>query len=149
MSKQIIKTRLILYDKGRILLLKRQKALGGTYTFVGGTVKKEEFAKASLVREAFEESGIILEEKDLQLAHVLHKIDGKSTRVILYFKSAKWKGEPESKEPHKFKKVGWHKIGSLPKNLSGTARHVLKMYRKGNSYSEYRKQPKPNDEKAE
>lgn len=149
MSKQIIKTRLILYDKGRILLLKRQKALGGTHTFIGGTVKKKEFAKASLIREAFEESGLVIEVKDLQLAHVLHKIDGKSTRVILYFKSAVWKGEPESKEPHKFKKVGWHKIGALPKSLSGTARHVLKMYRKGNLYSEFRKQSKSVDEKAE
>lgn len=149
MSKQIIKTRLILYDKGKILLLKRQKALGGNYTFVGGTVNREEFAKASLVREAMEEANIELNEKDLQLAHVLHKIDGKSTRVILYFKSAKWKGEPESKELHKFKSVAWHKIGALPKSLSGTARHVLKMYRKGNFYSEYRKQPKSTDEKAE
>jgi len=137
MSKKIsIKTRLILIDKGSILLIKQTKPNGGKFTFVGGRIEKEEFAKASLVRESMEEAGIKLEAKDLHLAHVLHKKDAQNMRIILYFKTEKWEGDPKNLEPLKFQKVKWHKLDSLPKTLSRTARHVLKMYRNGYMYSE-------------
>jgi len=137
MGKKIsIKTRLILIDKGNILLIKQTKPNGGKFTFVGGRVEKEEFAKASLVREATEEARIKINPKDLQLVHVLHKKDTQNMRIILYFKTEKWEGEPLNQEPEKFQKVKWHKLDSLPKTLSRTARHVLKMYRTGYLYSE-------------
>lgn len=137
MSKKIsIKTRLILIDKGSILLIKQTKPNGGKFTFVGGRIEKEEFAKASLVREAKEEAGIEIDAKNLQLAHVLHKKDSQNMRIILYFKTEKWEGDPQNLEPEKFKKVKWHKLDALPKGLSRTARHVLKMYRTGYMYSE-------------
>jgi len=137
MSRKIsIKTRLILIDKGNILLIKQTKPNGGKFTFIGGHIEKEEFAKASLIREACEEAGITIHPKELQLAHVLHKKDAQNTRIILYFKTENWDGDPKNLEPKKFEKVKWHKLDNLPKTLSRTARHVLKMYRNGYKYSE-------------
>lgn len=138
-QKILLKTRLILYDKGNILLLKQKQLNGGQYTFVGGTIESHEFAKQALVREAFEEAGIIVQSENLRLAHVLHKKDKSGPRIILYFKTAIWEGEPRNKEPQKFKEAAWFPLEELPKELSGTARHVLKMYRKGEMYSEYLK----------
>lgn len=135
----ILKARLILYNRGSILLLKQTNPHGGQYTFVGGNIEQSEFAKASLVREAQEEAGIVIKQEDLRLAHVLHKRDKAGQRIILYFKTAVWQGEPRTKEPHKFKEAAWFPLDALPKGLSGTARHVLKMYRKGEMYSEYLK----------
>lgn len=139
LDKITLKTRLILYHRGTIMLLKQTKPNGGRYTFVGGTIESSEFARQTLVREAFEEAGLVLQPEDLRLAHVLHKKDRNGTRIILYFKTIKWEGQLRNREPHKFKEAAWFPLENLPKNLSGTARHVLKMYRKGEMYSEFLK----------
>lgn len=141
-KKISIKTRLILYDKGKILLLKQTKPNGGKFTFVGGTIGKQEFAKDALVREAYEEAGILLKKEDLQLVHVLHKHMLDEQRIILYFKSANWGGEVRSREPFKFKEAQWFSLDNLPKNITGSIRQVLKMYRNGKLYSEQRKTKK-------
>jgi 8-oxo-dGTP diphosphatase len=138
-DKVVLKVRLILYNKGKILLLKQTKANGGNYTLVGGTVESMEYARESLIRESLEEAGIVLRPKDLQLAHVLHKKTAISQRITLYFKANRWEGALQSREPEKFTEVEWVSLERLPKNLTGTVGHVLKQYRKGVMYSEYRK----------
>ena len=140
MSKKIsIKTRLLLHDKNRILLIKQTAQNGGKYTLIGGRIERDEFAKATLVREAKEEMNIIIESKNLQLAHVLHKKDAENTRVILYFKAIVWGGTPQNLEPEKFKEVDLFNFEYLPKKLSRTAQYILKRYRNGYLYSEMEK----------
>jgi 8-oxo-dGTP diphosphatase len=135
-TKILLKARLIVEDQGKILLLKQTKGQGGKYTLVGGTVEDNEFAKKALIRESFEESGIVIEKQDIHLVHTLHKKKNNATRIVLYFKASKWEGELRLGEPNKFKKVAWHPIDSLPKSMSDTVRHVLKHYRRGSRYSE-------------
>ncbi len=131
-----LKARLILYDRGEILLLRQTKPNGGNYSLVGGTVESYETARISLIRESFEEAGVILEEKDLRLVHVLHKVKNDSHRMVLYFKAFRWSGELKAREKKKFKKVEWFALGELPPNLTSTVHHVLNQYRKGIFYSE-------------
>jgi 8-oxo-dGTP diphosphatase len=139
MTDTNLKVRLILYDKGSILLLRQKKNLGGNYTLVGGTIEKTEYAAEALIREAKEESGIELKAEDLQLVHVLHKrTNNNGHRITLYFKATKWEGKIKTGEPNKFKDVEWHSLENLPPNLSATVRHVLKEYREGHMYSEFR-----------
>ncbi len=134
-----LKVRLILYNKGSILLLQQKKALGGNYTLVGGTIEDTEYAVQSLIREAQEEAGIVLKPKDLQLVHVLHKrTNGNGHRITLYFKASQWEGKLRTGEPNKFKGVAWFTLDNLPLNLSDTVRHVLKEYREGRMYSEFK-----------
>ncbi|MCB0518398.1 MAG: NUDIX domain-containing protein [Lewinellaceae bacterium] len=140
MTDTNLKVRLILYNKGSILLLRQKKTLGGNYTLVGGTIENTEYALQSLIREAQEEAGIILKEKDLQLVHVLHKrTKGNGHRITLYFKASQWSGKLITGEPNKFKGVSWFLLENLPANLSETVRHVLKEYREGRMYSEFKK----------
>jgi len=132
-----LKVRLIIEDRGMILMLKQTSRNGGKYTLVGGTVEDREFAMKALKRESKEEAGIILDEEDLKLVYTLHKKKGEQHRIVMYFKASKWKGEPESREPKKFKKVSWFPLEHLPQNLSPTVKHVLKNYRKGGTFSEF------------
>jgi len=132
-----LKARLILYNRGKILLLKQQKKNGGNYSLVGGTIEKKETAKESLIRESLEEAGIILKIEHLQLAHVLHKQTKKGQRVTFYFKASRWEGNLRSREPEKFQGVEWCHLHKLPKNLTATVRHVLQQYRKGKIYSAF------------
>jgi ADP-ribose pyrophosphatase YjhB (NUDIX family) len=135
-KKILMKARLILYHKGKILLLKQTNPNGGNYTLVGGNVESNEYARQSLIRESFEEAGITLREKDLQLVHVLQKRTPNAQRIVLYFKAYKWDGQLQARETHKFKEAEWFGLDALPRNLTSTIRHVLNEYRKGNLYSE-------------
>ncbi len=139
MSDTNLKVRLILYNKGSILLLRQKKSLGGNFTLVGGGIEATEYALEALIREAEEEAGIKLRPEDLQLVHVLHKrTKNKGHRITLYFKATKWNGEIKTGEPYKFKDVVWFSLDNLPDNLSETVRHILKEYRDGVMYSEFK-----------
>ncbi|MEL6656584.1 MAG: NUDIX domain-containing protein [Bacteroidota bacterium] len=137
--RTIVKARVILYDHGRILLLKQTKPNGGNYTLVGGTVEQEEFAMAALIRESQEEAGIILEEKDLKLVHVMHKRSETEHRIGLYFRASRWEGKLRAREKEKFKAAHWFDLDNLPKNMTATSQQVLRHYRKGVFYSEMTK----------
>ena len=134
-NKISIKARLILYNKGKILLLKQTKPNGGNYSLVGGTIEFEEYAKEALIRESFEEAGIILKAKDLTLVHVLQKNKKTGQRIILYFKAKKWNGDIRTREPHKFIDAIWFNLDNLPNNITPTVQQALRKYRKGILFS--------------
>lgn len=139
MADTNLKVRLILYNKGNILLLRQKKSLGGNYTLVGGTIEVTEYALEALIREAEEEAGLRLKAEDLQLVHVLHKRTKNSGhRITLYFKATKWDGKIVTGEPNKFKEAAWFSLENLPANLSDTVSHVLREYREGRMYSEFK-----------
>lgn len=133
------KVRLILYNQGRILLLKQTNRHGGNYTLVGGTIETNESATESIIRESKEEAGIILRKEDLELAHVLHKHRSTENRITLYFRATQYQGQLWSREPKKFKSVAWFDLEDLPENLSNTTRHVLSAYKEDKLYSEIKK----------
>ncbi len=137
--KVSLKARLILEDRGRILLLKQTKPNGGNYSLIGGTIESKEYAVETLIRESYEEAGIELTPADLTLVHVLHKRYKKAHRIVLYFRAHHYEGEPESKERKKFENVEWHPYDNLPPNLTTTVRRVLDAYSRGRLYSELEK----------
>jgi len=134
-----LKARLILIDGNRILLLRQTKPNGGNYSLVGGTVETFEFAKETLIRESYEEAGIVLDAAALELVHVLHKRASYQHRIVMYFKARYWAGEAASKELKKFSSAEWCDVNRLPHNLTPTVRQVLKAYRANQLYSEMEK----------
>lgn len=134
-QKISIKVRLLLYHQGKLLLLRQTKPNGGNYTLVGGGVEMGENAKSALIRESFEEAGIVLKENDLRLVHVLEKVTPEARRLVLYFKAYRWEGTLKARETKKFKEAEWFYLDHMPANITGTVRHVLEEYRHGNMYS--------------
>ncbi len=122
-----------------MLFLRQTRKNGGRFSLIGGNVEENEFAREALAREAQEEAGILVEPTDLQLIHVLHrhKLKKDETLLVLYFKAARFHGEPESLEPKKFKDVQWIPVHNLPKEVSKATRHVLENMRRGEIYSEF------------
>lgn len=131
-----VKARIILKNLGKVLFLLQTTKQGGKYTLVGGRVEKLEFAKAALIRECKEEVGIVLNQDDLELVHVLHKKNKLNNVITLYFETSTWAGLIENKERKKFKQVAWFSLDQLPKKTSPTTRHVLEQYKLGNKYSD-------------
>ncbi len=134
-----LKARLLLIDRGEVLLLKQTNINGGNYTLVGGPIEAKEFALQTLVRESKEEAGIVIEEKDLVLVHVLHKVTKAEHRINLYFKALYYTGNLRSRETKKFSDVVWFPINDLPPNITASARQVIGKYRQGILYSEQSK----------
>jgi ADP-ribose pyrophosphatase YjhB (NUDIX family) len=135
----IFAVRLILEDRGNMLFLEQTKKQGGRYTLIGGNVEEEEFAREALAREVVEEAGIQVLPENMQLVHVLHrhKLKKGETSLVLYFKANKFKGQPESMEPKKFKHAIWLPLSHLPNNISGSTRHVLDCIQQNMIYSEF------------
>lgn len=131
--------RLILEEDDRMLFLRQTKKNGGRYSLIGGNVEEHEFAREALAREAKEEAGIHVEPVDLMLTHVLHrhKLKKGETLLVLYFKAARFHGEPESLEPKKFKDVEWLPLANLPPNVSKATQHVLRRIAQREIYSEF------------
>jgi len=131
--------RLILEEDNRMLFLRQTKKNGGRYTLIGGNVEEHEFAREALAREAREEAGIHVDATDLSLVHALHrhKLKKDETLLVLYFKAARFHGEPESLEPKKFKHVEWLPLNNLPSNVSKPTLGVLRCITRGEIYSEF------------
>ncbi len=135
----IFAVRLILEENGKLLFLRQTKRNGGRYTLIGGNVEEHEFAREALAREAKEEASIHVNPEDLTLVHTLHrhKLKKNETLLVLYFKSDRFSGEPESMETKKFKDVAWFSPSELPEEVSEPTRHVLQCINKAEIYSEF------------
>jgi len=129
---------MFLEKNGKILLLKQTNKNGGSHTMIGGKIDADEMAVTALIRECYEETGIVLMEKKVKLIHVANRARKMSNNeLILVFRAKKWKGVPEPKETKKFKDVVWLDPGDLPKSTLPFVRHLIKQYLKGKFYSEY------------
>jgi 8-oxo-dGTP diphosphatase len=121
----LMTARLLLHYREHTLYLMQTKGNGGGYTLPGGGIEGEEFAKEGLIREAFEEVGIVLSKKSLKLVHVMHKRLKSTVEIIFFFKATKWKNDPEVKELDKFSKCVWLPDDEPPKRLPAVIKAAM------------------------
>lgn len=135
--RTILTARLILEYRDHTLYLAQTKNNGNGFTLPGGKIEGEEFAKAALVRETFEEAGIIIHEKSLKLVHVVHKRLKSTTEIIFFFHTTQWSGEPVIKEIEKFKEVVWFPNDEPPKRLPAVLKFVMEKINKKKIFSQF------------
>lgn len=130
------RVRLILEREGKVLLMRQTKDNGGSYTLVGGKIDKGESATQALIRESWEEAGIILKHQDLRLVHTLFQTQESSHKITLFFTADNWKGQLVPRERHKFKKLEWFDLRNLPASTRPKIANVLTLYHQGEVFSE-------------
>lgn len=133
---------LTLIKDGEILLLRRFNTgyEDGKYSMIAGHVDPGETFSQCIIREAKEEAGIDVEEKDLKVLHVLHRKSDEEVykeRVDIFFGAEKWSGELKNMEPHKCDDLSWFKLAETPENCIDYIKHVIDQIHRGNHYSEY------------
>lgn len=107
--------------KKEILLQKRQNTgyMDGMYDVAtSGHLEKGESLKQAMIREAKEEIGIDIKERDLELLTTYHENQNELSLEYLkfFFKANNYEGIPTIMEPYKNAELLWVDINNLPDN---------------------------------
>ncbi|MBM3191447.1 MAG: NUDIX hydrolase [Chlamydiae bacterium] len=123
-------------DNEVLLLLRKNTGYGdGYYSLIAGHVDNRESATQAMLREAYEEAGVVLSPKHLQVVHVSHRYSNRYN-VDIFFKCTTWEGSPLNKEPDKCEHLRYFPLNSLPGNLLPELKKVFVEIEKGSPYSE-------------
>jgi 8-oxo-dGTP diphosphatase len=140
--RTLLTARLLLEYREHTLYLLQTPENGGGYTLPGGKIEGEEFAKEGLIREAYEETGIVLTKKALKMVHIMHKRLKSTTEIIFFFRARTWAGEIEMKEPLKFKEAKWLPFDEPPKRLPSVIKAAMLKIQEDKVFSQYPSQVK-------
>ncbi|MFJ9623326.1 NUDIX domain-containing protein [Streptomyces sp. NPDC101181] len=126
--------------EGRVLLGLRHpdsKYAGDTWHYPAGRCEREP-ALSCLVREVMEETGLVIEPADAELAHVAHVVDAAGVLPLmqLVFKASRWEGVPEVLEPDKCLTWKWWPQHDLPERLVPYTRTAIAAISEGRHYSQ-------------
>jgi 8-oxo-dGTP diphosphatase len=135
---------LILFREDRLLLLRRFNTgyEDGNYSVPAGHLDGHEPASAAMAREVREETGLIIDSRDLRVVHVMHRnISGDRSapeeRVDFFLSADRWEGKPLIMEPGKCDELAWYPVDNLPGNVVPYVRAALTAYLGGQYYSEF------------
>ncbi len=143
----LIVPHLILNKDDKILLTKRshlQKFWANHWHCVTGSIEQNESPKEAIIREAFEEIGIILENVQLITTIDLIQPDWMNPKnpfhsLELFFYANLPKNQtPINKEPLKQDSMDWFSLSALPSPLTLSTKCGLENHFKGINYGEFR-----------
>lgn len=144
--KLIVAVYLVLRQGDEVLLSKRRNTgyQDGKYGLVAGHLEGNELATDALVREAKEETGIIVNPSNTTFVHLIHGLHREQIgqeRLSLFFEVWQWEGEVKNMEPQKCDDLSWHKIDNLPDNMLPQVKNAIRDISKKVFYSEYADDP--------
>jgi 8-oxo-dGTP diphosphatase len=117
---------LVLIKEKHILLGRRLGTTYGAdqYHVPAGRLEPNETIIDGVIREAREETGIIITGGELNLSYVMH-FRGDSDRLSLFFSAERWSGQIANLEPEKCAGWEWHETTSLPVDIVPYAKHAI------------------------
>jgi len=129
---------LLLNGNGEVLFGKRQNTgfEDGAWHVPSGHLEADESVVRALVREAKEEIGVVIAEKDVEFALVMHN-SSSGGRVAFFFTVNTWTGAPENREPDKCSELRWFPLDALPEHLVDYCRVALAHIAVGHPFSVY------------
>ena len=117
---------LVLLRDGCVLMGERRNTqfAAGQYHVPAGHLEVDETIVDGIIREALEETGIVLAPENVELGHVIH-FRGQSDRLSLFFTADRWSGGIENREPDKCAGWAWIPTDDLPDNTVPYARQAI------------------------
>ena len=129
---------LFLVKDGKILLLRRFNTgyEDGNYSVPAGHIDGNERATTAMLREAKEEAGVVINERDIRMVHVMHR-KSEEERIDFFFEATEWQGEPKIMETNKCDDLSWFPISQLPQNVIPYVKSGIENYGNKISFSEF------------
>lgn len=124
-------------ENTEILLQKRKNTgyMDNMYDMAcSGHLEKGESLSQAIIREAKEEIGIEIQEKDLKMIALIHSYQ--EDYLNIFFEVNKYDGIPEIKEKNKCSDLDWFDINKLPENTITRIRNVLENIKNGIIYDD-------------
>ncbi|MCX5395327.1 NUDIX domain-containing protein [Streptomyces sp. NBC_00094] len=136
----VVGVHLYLERDGQVLLGLRHPDsayAGGSWHVLAGHCEAEA-ASACLVREAYEEAGLVIESADVELVHTVHMREQPTDppRVQLFFRALRWEGGPKLREPDRCVQWEWWNVKDLPEPIVPYTRAAIEGIRAGRVYTE-------------
>ncbi|GAA2425219.1 NUDIX hydrolase [Streptomyces glaucus] len=105
---------------------------GGSWHVLAGHCEAEA-ATACLVREAYEEAGLVIDPADVDLVHTVHMRERPADppRIQLFFRARRWEGAPQLREPDKCVAWQWWSAEDLPEPIVPYTRAAIEAVRAG------------------
>lgn len=135
---------LFLVQNDHILLSRRFKTGidDGMYVVPMGGLNGQETATAAIMREAEEETAVILKPENLQVCHVMHRYhpmpQGLSFEQIdIFYLATEYEGTIQNLEQHKCDELKFYPIRQLPKNTAPFIQYAVECYLNGQFFSEF------------
>ena len=127
-------TTIIVVRDGKYLIGERGEScetIPKIYAFPGGRMDYGETPEDGILRERYEETGLIGKKEDLQFFRYCNEYYPESGKhyVSLVFTISKFEGDPVSVEPDKCKKWEWFDPNNLPENIYPGTRESIEMFR--------------------
>ncbi|GAA3244388.1 (deoxy)nucleoside triphosphate pyrophosphohydrolase [Pseudonocardia petroleophila] len=129
----------LLIDAEERVLLQLRQGTGYRDGFwaaaAAGHVEADEPVFAAACREAVEELGIVVEQRDLVPLTTMHRTHANGLeideRVDFFFACRRWSGEPRTMEPERSAGLGWYPLNALPDPVVPHELFVLDGLRRG------------------
>lgn len=125
-------------DNGTEIMLQRRCNTGymdGKYDMAcSGHLESGESISTAVVREAKEELGIIIDEKDLQLISILHPYQ--EGYINVFFSTQTFEGTPQIMEKDTCDDLRWFALNNLPDNTIEKIKQVIKCIENGIIYDD-------------
>ncbi|WP_371501504.1 NUDIX domain-containing protein [Kitasatospora sp. NBC_00374] len=135
----VVGVHLVVVEDGRVLLGRRKGTsyADGLWHVPAGHMEPRESVTRAMAREADEELGITIAERDLDLLHTVHHLDhdGGGGRLQLFFRPAHYTGRITNREPDKCHELHWWPLDALPGTTVRYAAHALGEIARGNPLS--------------
>ena len=115
----VVDAHLLLVRDNRVLLSQRRGGYGdGMWHLPSGKTEAGESVEQAVIREAYEEVGVLVAPADLRCVHAVHvQHSGEEPRVGFFFEATRWVGEPSNREPDKCSAVRWFPFTELPDGI--------------------------------
>ena len=107
----------IIWQDGKVLMGYRLSKHGhGVWSFPGGHVEFGEHPDQAVIREALEETGLVISEVE-KLTFTSDFYENGTQYITLFFKAKSWSGSVENREPEKCERWDWFAPEALPSPL--------------------------------
>jgi 8-oxo-dGTP diphosphatase len=128
-------------NRNRILMMLRDGTgyMDGMWDLPSGHIEPGELPKKAMVREAKEEVGIVVKQRDVALVHASYrpKHDNTDNRVDLVFEAEAWRGVPRICEPDKCAKIAWIHRCRTPRKTVPHVKRFIAYWINGIAFSEF------------